>query len=104
MIIKFNKTDGRIVGFTISDEQESTQGDCIHLPAGVTIFLLTDCGEEEANSIYRKLHNRALRTAKLIEMGASTIIIQNEKRMLQEAVDELCGFIAETNDCNKGEM
>ncbi len=41
------------------------------------------------NDLYRRVINRNNRLKKLIDLGAPSIIIQNEKRMLQEAVDAL---------------
>ena len=43
----------------------------------------------DLNDLYRRIINRNNRLKKLIELGAPSIIIQNEKRMLQEAVDAL---------------
>ncbi len=43
----------------------------------------------DLNDLYRRVINRNNRLKKLMELGAPTIIIQNEKRMLQEAVDAL---------------
>ncbi|MCD6219358.1 DNA-directed RNA polymerase subunit beta', partial [Candidatus Calescamantes bacterium] len=43
----------------------------------------------DLNDLYRRLINRNNRLKKLIEMGAPDIILRNEKRMLQEAVDAL---------------
>ena len=43
----------------------------------------------DLNDLYRRIINRNNRLKKLIELGAPTIIVQNEKRMLQEAVDAL---------------
>ena len=43
----------------------------------------------DLNDLYRRIINRNNRLKKLIELGAPTIIVQNEKRMLQEAVDSL---------------
>ena len=41
----------------------------------------------DLNDLYRRIINRNNRLARLIELGAPEIIIRNEKRMLQEAVD-----------------
>ena len=41
----------------------------------------------DLNDLYRRIINRNNRLKKLLELGAPTIIVQNEKRMLQEAVD-----------------
>ena len=43
----------------------------------------------DLNDLYRRVINRNNRLKKLIELNAPSIIIQNEKRMLQEAVDAL---------------
>lgn len=43
----------------------------------------------DLNDLYRRVINRNNRLKKLIELGAPNIIIRNEKRMLQEAVDAL---------------
>ena len=43
----------------------------------------------DLNDLYRRVINRNNRLKKLIMLGAPSIIIQNEKRMLQEAVDAL---------------
>ena len=43
----------------------------------------------DLNDLYRRVINRNNRLKKLIELGAPSIIVQNEKRMLQEAVDSL---------------
>ena len=43
----------------------------------------------DLNDLYRRIINRNNRLARLLEMGAPEIIVRNEKRMLQEAVDAL---------------
>ncbi len=43
----------------------------------------------DMNDLYRRIINRNNRLRKLLEQGAPEIIIRNEKRMLQEAVDAL---------------
>ena len=43
----------------------------------------------DLNDLYRRVINRNNRLKKLLELGAPSIIIRNEKRMLQEAVDAL---------------
>ena len=43
----------------------------------------------DLNDLYRRVINRNNRLKKLMELGAPSIIVQNEKRMLQEAVDAL---------------
>ncbi|MDL2272003.1 DNA-directed RNA polymerase subunit beta' [Desulfovibrio sp. OttesenSCG-928-I05] len=43
----------------------------------------------DLNDLYRRVINRNNRLKRLVELGAPDIIIRNEKRMLQEAVDAL---------------
>ncbi|ROR31789.1 DNA-directed RNA polymerase subunit beta' [Mobilisporobacter senegalensis] len=43
----------------------------------------------DMNDLYRRIINRNNRLKKLLELGAPDIIVRNEKRMLQEAVDAL---------------
>ena len=43
----------------------------------------------DLNDLYRRVINRNNRLKKLIELGAPDVIVRNEKRMLQEAVDAL---------------
>ena len=43
----------------------------------------------DLNDLYRRIINRNNRLARLMELGAPDIIVRNEKRMLQEAVDSL---------------
>ncbi|HPF30475.1 MAG TPA: DNA-directed RNA polymerase subunit beta', partial [Lachnospiraceae bacterium] len=43
----------------------------------------------DLNDLYRRIINRNNRLTKLLELGAPDIIVRNEKRMLQEAVDAL---------------
>ncbi|MEA5065838.1 MAG: DNA-directed RNA polymerase subunit beta', partial [Eubacteriales bacterium] len=43
----------------------------------------------DLNDLYRRVINRNNRLKRMLEMGAPDIIVRNEKRMLQEAVDAL---------------
>ena len=43
----------------------------------------------DLNDLYRRVINRNNRLKRLLDLGAPEIIVQNEKRMLQEAVDAL---------------
>jgi DNA-directed RNA polymerase subunit beta' len=43
----------------------------------------------DMNDLYRRVINRSNRLKRLLELGAPDVIIRNEKRMLQEAVDSL---------------
>ena len=46
----------------------------------------------DLNDLYRRVINRNNRLKRLLELGAPDIIVRNEKRMLQEAVDALIDF------------
>src|SRR5687768_18616900 len=43
----------------------------------------------DLNDLYRRVINRNTRLKRLLDLGAPEIIVNNEKRMLQEAVDAL---------------
>ena len=43
----------------------------------------------DLNDLYRRIINRNNRLKKLIDLNAPEVIIRNEKRMLQQAVDSL---------------
>ncbi|PSL41316.1 DNA-directed RNA polymerase subunit beta' [Salsuginibacillus halophilus] len=43
----------------------------------------------DLNDLYRRVINRNNRLKRLLDLGAPSIIVQNEKRMLQEAVDAM---------------
>jgi len=49
------------------------------------------------NDLYRRVINRNNRLRKLSELGAPEVILKNEKRMLQEAVDMLINGDVRTN-------
>ena len=67
--------------------------DCIPvIPPELRPMIQLDGGRfatSDLNDLYRRVINRNNRLKKLIELSAPQIIIQNEKRMLQEAVDSL---------------
>lgn len=67
--------------------------DCIPvIPPELRPMIQLDGGRfatSDLNDLYRRVINRNNRLKKLIDLGAPGIIIQNEKRMLQEAVDSL---------------
>ena len=51
----------------------------------------------DLNDLYRRVINRNNRLKRLIDLGAPEIILRNEKRMLQEAVDSLIDTSARTS-------
>ena len=67
--------------------------DCIPvIPPDLRPMIQLDGGRfatSDLNDLYRRVINRNNRLKKLIDLNAPQIIIQNEKRMLQEAVDAL---------------
>ncbi len=67
--------------------------DCIPvIPPDLRPMVPLDGGRyatSDLNDLYRRVINRNNRLKKLMELGAPDVIIRNEKRMLQEAVDNL---------------
>lgn len=67
--------------------------DCIPvIPPDLRPMVQLDGGRfatNDLNDLYRRVINRNIRLKKLIELGAPDVIVRNEKRMLQEAVDAL---------------
>ena len=62
------------------------------LPPALRPIVQLDGGRfviSDLNDLYRRVINRNNRLRRLIELGAPEVIIRNEKRMLQEAVDAL---------------
>ena len=62
------------------------------LPAELRPLVSLDGGKfavSDVNDLYRRVINRNTRLKRLLELDAPEIIIRNEKRMLQEAVDAL---------------
>ena len=62
------------------------------IPPDIRPLVQIDGGKfaaSDLNDLYRRVINRNNRLRKLIELGAPEIIVRNEKRMLQEAVDAL---------------
>ncbi|MBQ8640343.1 MAG: DNA-directed RNA polymerase subunit beta' [Lachnospiraceae bacterium] len=62
------------------------------MPADIRPMVQLDGGRfatSDINDLYRRIINRNNRLQRLLELGAPDIIVRNEKRMLQEAVDAL---------------
>ncbi len=62
------------------------------MPADLRPMVQLDGGRfatSDLNDLYRRVINRNNRLKKLLEIGAPEIVVKNEKRMLQEAVDAL---------------
>ncbi len=67
--------------------------DCVPvIPPDLRPMVQLDGGRfatSDLNDLYRRIINRNNRLQRLLELGAPDIIVRNEKRMLQEAVDAL---------------
>ena len=67
--------------------------DCVPvIPPDLRPMVQLDGGRfatSDLNDLYRRIMNRNNRLKRLLELGAPDIIVRNEKRMLQEAVDAL---------------
>ena len=62
------------------------------IPADLRPMVQLDGGRfatSDLNDLYRRVINRNNRLKKLLEIKAPEIVVKNEKRMLQEAVDAL---------------
>ena len=62
------------------------------IPPGLRPMVALEGGRHatsDVNDLYRRVINRNNRLKKLIEIGAPEVILRNEKRILQEAVDSL---------------
>lgn len=62
------------------------------IPPGIRPMVALEGGRyaaSDVNDLYRRVINRNNRLKKLIEIGAPDVILRNEKRILQEAVDAL---------------
>ena len=79
--------------YTSDNRPEGMIMDCIPvIPPDLRPMIQLDGGRfatSDLNDLYRRVINRNNRLKKLIDLNAPQIIIQNEKRMLQEAVDAL---------------
>jgi DNA-directed RNA polymerase subunit beta' len=65
---------------------------CSHIPPDLRPMVQLDGGRfatSDLNDLYRRVINRNNRLKRLLDLGAPDIIVNNEKRMLQEAVDAL---------------
>jgi DNA-directed RNA polymerase subunit beta' len=80
----FLQTDNRPEGMVL---------DCIPvIPPDLRPMVQLDGGRfatSDLNDLYRRVINRNNRLKRLLDLGAPEIIVNNEKRMLQEAVDSL---------------
>jgi DNA-directed RNA polymerase subunit beta' len=85
-----------IAPFTDPTKKNSPMGmvlDCVPvIPPDLRPMVQLDGGRfatSDLNDLYRRVINRNNRLKRLLDLGAPEIIVNNEKRMLQEAVDAL---------------
>ena len=92
--IKLSKRLEVVESFRKSDNRpEWMILDCVPvIPPEIRPMVQLDGGRfatSDLNDLYRRVINRNNRLKRLLELGAPNIIVRNEKRMLQEAVDAL---------------
>ena len=71
------------------------------VPAGIRPMVALEGGRHatsDVNDLYRRVINRNTRLKKLLEIDAPDVILRNEKRILQEAVDALIDNSARHGD------
>src|SRR5687767_9783337 len=85
-----------VAPFTDETKRNSPMGmvlDCVPvIPPDLRPMVQLDGGRfatSDLNDLYRRVINRNNRLKRLLELGAPDVIVRNEKRMLQEAVDSL---------------
>ncbi|CAN5705873.1 DNA-directed RNA polymerase subunit beta' [soil metagenome] len=85
-----------VAPFTDANKKNSPLGmvlDCVPvIPPDLRPMVQLDGGRfatSDLNDLYRRVINRNNRLKRLLDLGAPEIIVNNEKRMLQEAVDAL---------------
>ncbi|HET7483070.1 MAG TPA: DNA-directed RNA polymerase subunit beta' [Actinomycetota bacterium] len=85
-----------VAPFTDTTKKNSPMGmvlDCVPvIPPDLRPMVQLDGGRfatSDLNDLYRRVINRNNRLKRLLDLGAPEIIVNNEKRMLQEAVDAL---------------
>ncbi|HEX2049282.1 MAG TPA: DNA-directed RNA polymerase subunit beta', partial [Actinomycetota bacterium] len=85
-----------VAPFTDENKKNSPMGmvlDCVPvIPPDLRPMVQLDGGRfatSDLNDLYRRVINRNNRLKRLLDLGAPEIIVNNEKRMLQEAVDAL---------------
>jgi DNA-directed RNA polymerase subunit beta' len=90
IVSAFNRRDEH--GRRINDPRAMILGVVPVIPPDLRPMVQLDGGRfatSDLNDLYRRVINRNNRLKRLLDLGAPEIIINNEKRMLQEAVDAL---------------
>ena len=90
IVSAFNRRDEN--GRRINDPSAMVLGAVPVIPPDLRPMVQLDGGRfatSDLNDLYRRVINRNNRLKRLLDLGAPEIIVNNEKRMLQEAVDAL---------------
>ena len=90
IVSAFNRRDDN--GRRINDPAAMILGAVPVIPPDLRPMVQLDGGRfatSDLNDLYRRVINRNNRLKRLLDLGAPEIIVNNEKRMLQEAVDAL---------------
>jgi DNA-directed RNA polymerase subunit beta' len=90
IVSAFNRRDEH--GRRINDPAAMVLGAVPVIPPDLRPMVQLDGGRfatSDLNDLYRRVINRNNRLKRLLDLGAPEIIVNNEKRMLQEAVDAL---------------
>ncbi len=90
IVTAFNRRDDN--GRRINDPRAMMLDSVPVIPPDLRPMVQLDGGRfatSDLNDLYRRVINRNNRLKRLLDLGAPEIIINNEKRMLQEAVDAL---------------
>jgi DNA-directed RNA polymerase subunit beta' len=90
IVSAFNRRDDH--GRRINDPAAMVLGAVPVIPPDLRPMVQLDGGRfatSDLNDLYRRVINRNNRLKRLLDLGAPEIIVNNEKRMLQEAVDAL---------------
>jgi DNA-directed RNA polymerase subunit beta' len=90
IVSAFNRRDDN--GRRVNDPRAMILGAVPVIPPDLRPMVQLDGGRfatSDLNDLYRRVINRNNRLKRLLDLGAPEIIVNNEKRMLQEAVDAL---------------
>jgi len=90
IVTAFNRRNEQ--GNRVNDPRAMILGSVPVIPPDLRPMVQLDGGRfatSDLNDLYRRVINRNNRLKRLLDLGAPEIIINNEKRMLQEAVDAL---------------
>ena len=90
IVSAFNRRDDR--GHRVNDPRAMILDVVPVIPPELRPMVQLDGGRfatSDLNDLYRRVINRNNRLKRLLDLGAPDIIVNNEKRMLQEAVDAL---------------